>query len=169
MINTNDILARLRNGESVENIADEMAKALNEAEATLNEERLAKAKEAQKEDTLNSIAEDLIACLEDYIEIAFPNLYDTIFTDSKPLSVKFVRETLDSTLSMAGDLGTLTQMFKAVPVEKINIQTTDKEINDLIKDMMNILHKGDNARPQPKMTKAASKDPIADFLKRYGL
>jgi hypothetical protein len=39
MINTNDILARLRNGESVESIADEMAKALNEAEATLNAEK----------------------------------------------------------------------------------------------------------------------------------
>jgi hypothetical protein len=113
--------------------------------------------------------EDLIACIEDYIEIAFPNLYDTVFTDSKPLSVKTVREMLDSTLSMAGDLGTLTQMFKTAPVEKISIQTIDKEVNDLIKDMLNILHKGNNARPQPKMTKAAPKDPIADFLKRYGL
>lgn len=163
MINTNDILARLRNGESVENIADEMAKALNEAEATLNAEK------TQKEDTLNEIVEHLIVCIEDYIEIAFPDLYDTVFTKSKPLSVKYVREMLDDTLSMAGDLGTLTKMFKTAPVEKINIQTTDKEVNDLIKDMMNILHKGDNARPQPKMTKAAPRDPIADFLKRYGL
>lgn len=169
MINTNDILVRLRNGESVESIADEMAKALNEAEATLHKERLTQEKEAQKEDALNSIAEDLIACIEDYIEIAFPNLYDAVFTNSKPLSVKSVREMLDSTLSVAGDLGTLTQMFKTAPIEKINIQTTDKEVNDLIKDMMNILHKGDNARPQPKMTKTAPRDPIADFLKRYGL
>ena len=169
MINTNDIIARLRNGESVETIADEMAKALNEAEATLHEERLAQAKETQKEDTLNSIAEDLINCLEEYIEVAFPNLYDTLFAEGEPLDTATVREILDSTLSVAGDLGTLTQMFKTAPIEKINIQTTDKEVNDLIKDMMNILHKGSSARTQPKTTKTAPRDPIADFLKRYGL
>ena len=173
MINTNDIIARLRNGESVETIADEMAKALNEAETTFRDEenarRAAELEKNKKEAMLNSIANDLISCIEEYIEVAFPNLYDTLFAEGEPLDTKTVREMLDSTLSVAGDLGTLTQMFKTAPIEKINIQTTDKEVNDLIKDMMNILQRGNNARTQPKTTKTAPRDPIADFLKRYGL
>lgn len=173
MINTNDIIARLRNGESVETIADEMAKALNEAETTFRDEenarRAAELEKNQKEAMLDEIAEDLIGCLEEYIETAFPDLYNTLFDEDESLDVKAVREMLDSTLTMAGSLGTLTQMFKTAPIEKINIQTTDKEVNDLIKDMMNILQRGNNARPQPKTTKSAPRDPIADFLKRYGL
>ena len=44
MYNVNELAARLRNGESVDNIADELAAALNEATAIVEEEQAAKKK-----------------------------------------------------------------------------------------------------------------------------
>ena len=69
MFNTDDILARLRNGESAEDIASAMTSMLNDAEATYKKEQ-AQAKEAENAKVLaarkRAAAEAIFAGVVDY-------------------------------------------------------------------------------------------------------
>lgn len=59
MINTNDILARLQKGESVEAIAAEFTKTLNEAEKQYNQK-------SQKREDFKAVANSFIAFCKKY-------------------------------------------------------------------------------------------------------
>ena len=80
MFNEKDILAKLNNGENLQNIADEFAKVLNAANATFQEEqkkaaaeRAAKEKQLTKKRELKVIMEDLIEWIERYYNVDVSN------------------------------------------------------------------------------------------------
>ena len=106
-----DILARLQNGETAEDIALEMATALNEAETekkALDAEKAAKEKEetrvleakrAAVDDMLDAIADYLVAAGEsDFIE------------DLKGIDTDKVIELLDGSIEMAKSLEQLKEL-----------------------------------------------------------
>lgn len=90
---TNDILTRLQNGESVEEIGKEFAEALNEANRRHQEEE--KAKTCKEE-----IAGRLINALIDYIDCVDPDLADRIDVSDEDL--KEIVKMLDKTIPMIG-------------------------------------------------------------------
>lgn len=70
MYNSADILARLRNGETPENIASEMADALNKAQDTLKAEEAKAVQEKEKSEQLNKLAARIAADINEYLEVA---------------------------------------------------------------------------------------------------
>ena len=132
-----DILARLQNGETVDEIAAEMADALNEAEAekkALDTELAAKEKEETRvlnakrvavDDMLDAVCDYLIAAGEgDFIE------------DLKEIDTDKVIEMLDGSIEMAKSLEKLKDLqfplFGDKPVAKR--VSADKAIGDFLRD-----------------------------------
>ena len=99
MYNANELAARLRNGESVDDIADELAAALNEATAIVEEEQAAKKKAyLDREAQLDSLADIIVDSINNYLIIAEPSLKDLV--TSSEVSRELFRETMDATLPM---------------------------------------------------------------------
>ena len=86
MITTNDILARLRNGESMDTIGQSIADILNEAQDAYDAE-LEAAKKAQAANALatqkRKLAEDFIHLMQDYGDLVCPGSRDILndYTD----------------------------------------------------------------------------------------
>ena len=86
MITTNDILTRLRNGESMDAIGQSIADVLNEAQNAYDAE-LEAAKQAQAANTLaikkRELAEDFIHLVQDYGDLVCPGSRDILseYTD----------------------------------------------------------------------------------------
>ena len=70
MYNSADILARLRKGETPEDIANEMANALNEAQDTLKAEEAKAVQEKEVNDQLDKLAARIAADVNEYLEVA---------------------------------------------------------------------------------------------------
>ena len=70
MYNSANILERLRNGETPENIANEMTNALNKAQDELKAEKAKAVQEQEKEEKLNVLAERVAAAVNEYLEVA---------------------------------------------------------------------------------------------------
>ena len=70
MFNSANILERLRNGETPEDIANEMTNALNKAQDELKAEKAKAAQEQEKEEKLNVLAERVAAAVNEYLEVA---------------------------------------------------------------------------------------------------
>lgn len=108
MYNVNELAARLRNGESIDDIADELAAALNEATAIIEEEQAAKKKAyLDREAQLDSLADIIVDSFNNYLIVAEPSLKDLVA--SGEVSRELFRETLDATLPM---LITMAQLDK---------------------------------------------------------
>ena len=86
MITTNDILARLRNGESMDEIGQSIADVLNEAQNAYDAE-LEAAKQVQAANDLairkRELAEDFIHLVQDYGDLVCPGSRDILseYTD----------------------------------------------------------------------------------------
>ena len=86
MITTNDILARLRSGESMDAIGQSIADVLNEAQSAYDAE-LEAAKQAQAANDLvmkkRELAEDFIHLMQDYGDLVCPGSRDILddYTD----------------------------------------------------------------------------------------
>ena len=86
MVTTNDILARLRNGESMDVIGKSIADAMNEAQAVFDAE-LEAAKQAQAANDLaikkRELAEDFIHLMQEYGDLVCPGSRDILdeYTD----------------------------------------------------------------------------------------
>ncbi len=86
MITTNDILARLRNGESMDTIGQSIADILNEAQDAYDAE-LEAAKKAQAANALatqkRKLAEEFILLMQDYGDLVCPGSRDILedYTD----------------------------------------------------------------------------------------
>ena len=113
----NDIIARLKNGEDAQAIADEMAKSLNDAVKQVEKET----KQADRKTALAQEIADRIneyAALNDYkdsaltasdVENIFAEVYglmtgindllDVLFPKSKPVKVKKVKKTDDDVIA----------------------------------------------------------------------
>ena len=114
-----DILARLQNGESTDDIAAEMAAALNEAEAekkALDAELAAKEKEETR--VLNAkraAVDDMLDALCDYLMVA--GEVDFI-EDLREVDTDKIMEMLDGSIEMAKSLDKLKDL--QFPVDKSN-------------------------------------------------
>ena len=147
-----DILARLQNGETADDIALEMATALNEATAekeTLDAEKVAKEKEETRvleakrtavNDMLDAVCDYLIAAGEgDFIE------------DLKEIDTDKVIEMLDGSIEMAKSLEKLKEL--EFPMFGINGPVAKPKVHKIVVDADE-----DNAD-----------EVIGNFLKKFGL
>ena len=88
MYSSADILARLRKGETPEDIANEMANALNAAQDTLKAEEAKAVQEKEKNEQLNKLAARIAADVNEYLEIAA----GVELTDEERMTGEEVRE-----------------------------------------------------------------------------
>ena len=91
MFNSANILERLRNGETPEDIANEMTNALNKAQDELKAEKAKAAQEQEKEEKLNVLAERVAAAVNEYLEAAA----GIELSDEERMTAKEVRELAD--------------------------------------------------------------------------
>ena len=132
-----DILARLQNGETAEDIALEVATALNEAEAekkALDAEKVAKEKEETR--VLNAkrtAVDEMLDAVCDYLVAAGE---DDFIEDLKEIDTDKVIEMLDGSIEMAKSLEKLKELefplFGDKPVAKR--VSADKAIGDFLRD-----------------------------------
>ena len=148
-----DILARLQNGDTVDEIAKEMADALNEAEAekkALDAELAAKEKEETRvleakrvavNDMLDAVCDYLVASGEgDFIE------------DLKDIDTDKVIEMLDGSIEMAKSLEKLKDL--QFPLRELHkAATINPKVHKIVVDA----------------DKASADEVIGDFLKKFGL
>lgn len=121
MYNVNELAARLRNGESVDDIADELAAALNEATAIIEEEQAAKKKAyLDREAQLDSLADIIVDSFNNYLIVAEPELKELLTSEEG--SREFFRETLDAMLP------TLVAMLKLDKEKEKNKKNSTMEI-----------------------------------------
>ena len=91
MFNSANILERLRNGETPEDIANEMTNALNKAQDELKAEKAKAAQEQEKEEKLDALAERIAADMNEYLEAVI----GAEFSDEERMTGKEVRELAD--------------------------------------------------------------------------
>ena len=98
MTDVKAILARLQNGESADDIANEFATLINDA-VKLNDAEVQKQKDKEaRENTLNAKAQAILDALLDYVRVAAPDLADEL--DGEDLyDVAQLRNIVDSALA----------------------------------------------------------------------
>ena len=136
MYDVNEILARLQKGESPEVIANECAKAINDAielDKKNKEAELQKQKEAEKEAKLNALAETMLESILEYVKISAPEVAE-LLDDEVALDASEVRKTLDSIIPMVAAAANLA----AVPVKKRdNTSSADDAIHAFLDAFIN--------------------------------
>ena len=125
MFNKETVLARLRNGEDAQVIANEMAELVNEAIKEVQEQKKkeeAALREKEKVAELNAIVEDFGKWLIKHYEIDEPlGLIDT----------KEIIETIDE---LVKNLKALAALDKKIPVKKAPVKI-EGSLEDFIKQM----------------------------------
>jgi hypothetical protein len=115
MFTTEDILARLRNGEDAQAIANQIADHLNDAVKAYEDEEAKKREVQMKKDAqeaeLDEIAETIADAIMDYMCVQDPSLTDVFAKD--PIEPSYVRQALDVSQPIMG----LLKSFSG-PVEK---------------------------------------------------
>ena len=124
MINSNEILEMLKSGKSVDEIASEYSKALNEAiKAKEEEDNKAKIDSKKLED-----ANLILDMIDEFIVNYYPK-YKDAFTEVK--GEEFI-EAVDSMIELADELTGLFDGFKAKD-KKAKILDTDTVFKDFFK------------------------------------
>lgn len=145
MITTNDILTRLRNGESMDTIGQSIADVLNEAqEAYIAEQEVAKKQEAEAAamaQNKREMALDLIDIIRDYGRMVAPEAAD-ILDDIDDTDVDAMVNTLDEMFHMMTamvelktKLETIQPKSHIVPVTK-RAKSDDEVLANFIKSLM---------------------------------
>ena len=148
-----DILARLQNGETAEDIALEVATALNEAEAekkALDAEKVAKEREEARVSAAKRVAvNDMLDAVCDYLVAAGE---DDFIKDIKDIDTDKVIEMLDGSINMAKSLEKLKDL--EFPLGELHkAATINPKVHKIVVD-----------------TDADDADQvIGDFLKQFGL
>lgn len=163
----NDILARLRNGEDAEKIAQELINNLNSAIATKDKKdaeakRIAeeKAKEEQEkkalEDKKNNLADAMARAMVEYYKLTLPEVPEGII---KELNGPAMRKQLDATVGL---LKSLTDLSKKL--DKI-------DFNDMDLDRVGSWFGLISAKPDSSACKSKTsyEDAINSFFKANGL
>ena len=137
-----DILARLQDGDTVDQIADELAGAINEAQAEYKEiqeqekikqeadKEAARVKEAKRQAVLG-----MIDCLCDYAVAA--GGYEDFLDELHDVDVDKIVESIDSILGMVKLLGALDNLEFAAPakVKKNTVFNADDVLNNFLKSI----------------------------------
>ena len=130
------ILTRLQNGESVEDIANEMANLINKVNKTYADQKAAE--EAAKAKAETQKKEDLQEILDMFTD--WFNAYYDIDTDGK-LDAETVLELIDSVKEYIEVLKDLESMFDiekpAIKVTKSNAKSKSKSSDEKISDFLN--------------------------------
>lgn len=144
MMNVDEILARLQNGETMDDIAADISKALTAAEQKFQEEKEKKIAEAaalEKENTLDDLAQTILLAIREYVSIKCPEAIDVEDVD---MEVAEFREMLDDFLDT---IVTMKELFGEFALTAVRAPKTEYKA--------------------PKKVKTAD-DKIADFLKSMG-
>ena len=148
-----DILVRLQNGDTVDDIAAEMANALNEAEAekkALDAELAAKEKEETRVLNAKRVAVDgMLDAVCDYLVASGEG---DLIKDLNEIDTDKVIEMLDGSIEMAKSLEKLRDL--QFPLRELHkAATINPKVHKIVVDA----------------DKASADEVIGDFLKEFGL
>jgi hypothetical protein len=118
MFDMNDILERLRNGQSVDAIASELSEAINKANSTYQAELAAKeAAEKQKTETITVCCDSIADYVMHYLETAHPDLLKEIAEIDEDFEITgdHVRKFLEDSMTA---IAPMLKIAKAFGVEK---------------------------------------------------
>ena len=133
MYNSADILARLRKGETPEDIANEMTNALNEAQDTLKAEEAKAVQEKEKNKQLDALAARIATDVNEYLEVAA----GIELTDEERMTGEEVRELADGLSPMLDMLKDAKITVKKTPHTKtVKIQSPEAVFAKFFKDMV---------------------------------
>lgn len=132
MYNSADILARLRKGETPDDIANEMANALNEAQDTLKAEKAKEVQEKEKNKQLDALAARIADDVSEYLEVAA----GIKLTDEERMTGEEVRELADELSPLLDLLKNMKVSVKKTPHTKtVKIQSPEAVFAKFFKDM----------------------------------
>ena len=132
MYNSADILARLRKGETPDDIANEMANALNEAQDTLKAEKAKAVQEEEKNKQLDALAARIADDVSEYLEAAA----GIKLTDEERMTAEEVRELADELSPLLDLLKDMKVSIKKTPHTKtVKIQSPEAVFAKFFKDM----------------------------------
>ena len=132
MYNSADILARLRKGETPEDIANEMANALNAAQDTLKAEEAKAVQEKEKNEQLDKLAARIAADVNEYLEVAA----GVNLTDDERLTAEEVRELTEELTPLLDLLKDMKITVKKTPHSKtVKIHSPEAVFAKFFKDM----------------------------------
>ena len=132
MYNSADILARLRKGETPDDIANEMANALNEAQDALKAEEAKAVQEEEKNKQLDALAARIAADVSEYLEVAA----GIKLTDEERMTGEEVRELADELSPLLDLLKNMKVSVKKTPHTKtVKIQSPEAVFAKFFKDM----------------------------------
>jgi hypothetical protein len=144
MITTNDILARLRNGESMDTIGQSIADVLNEAQETYKAELAVKEQEAEAAamaQTKRDMALDLIDIIRDYGDLVAPEAAE-ILDDIDDTDIDAMVTTLDEMFHMMTTMVKLKAQLENIqpknritPVVK-SAKSDDEVLSNFIASLM---------------------------------
>lgn len=130
MFDTNELLARLQNGESADAIAQEMASALNDAIAEHQKEEAAK---NNKTADARALTLNIIAYIGEY----HPKLYDMMFEDqSKEAMDANVESLTDGVMKTCEELETAMPMITKMAAFSKSITNHAKSADDILNDWL---------------------------------
>ena len=147
MITTNDILTRLRNGESMDTIGQSIADVLNEAQnAYIAEQEAAKAEQAALDlaQAKRALACELIDLIQEYGDLVAPDAADML-DDISDEDIDAMVETLDQMFNMMTamvqlkhDLEKAQTTSRIAPVKKTvkTPKSDDEVLSNFIKSLM---------------------------------
>jgi hypothetical protein len=122
MFDMNDILERLRNGQSVDAIASELTDAINKANSTYQAELAAKeAAEKQKAETITVCCDSIADYVMHYLEIAHPDLLKEIAEIDEDFEITgdHVRKFLEDSMTA---IAPMLKIAKAFGVEEDEVE-----------------------------------------------
>lgn len=132
MYNSADILARLRKGETPDDIANEMANALNAAQDALKAEEAKAVQEEEKNKQLDALAARIAADVDEYLEVAA----GIKLTDEERMTGEEVRELADELSPLLDLLKDMKVSVKKTPHTKtVKIQSPEAVFAKFFKDM----------------------------------
>ena len=132
MYNSADILARLRKGETPDDIANEMANALNEAQDTLKAEKAKAVQEEEKNKQLDALAARIADDVSEYLEVAA----GIKLTDEERMTGEEVRDLANELSPLLDLLKDMKVSVKKTPHTKtVKIQSPEAVFAKFFKDM----------------------------------
>ena len=145
MMNVDEILARLQNGETMDDIAADISKALTAAEQKFQEEKekekkIAEAAALEKEVKLNDLAETILLAIGEYVSIKCPEAIDVEGVDMEVAEFReMLDDFLDTIVTMKGLFGGFAapafKVPKTEPKAPKKLKTADDKIADFLKTM----------------------------------
>ena len=132
MYNSADILARLRKGETPDDIANEMANALNEAQDALKAEEAKAVQEEEKNKQLDALAARIADDVSEYLEVAA----GIKLTDEERMTGEEVRDLANELSPLLDLLKNMKISVKKTPHTKtVKIQSPEAVFAKFFKDM----------------------------------